>query len=103
TPSTRQCAGAPLAASTHTGADSVTLRTGSPIDATGMEAPRRSAVHWAGAAVLLATGCAAAALAVKSEIPIRTAGRLTYLLPRAAANCLRCSDHCESWQRLQSS
>ena len=44
-PSTRQCAGTPFAASTHDGADSVTLRTGSPIADGAIVAPSRSAVQ----------------------------------------------------------
>jgi hypothetical protein len=44
-PFTRQCAGTPLAASTHDGADTVTLRTGSPIADEAMAAPNRWAVQ----------------------------------------------------------
>jgi hypothetical protein len=44
-PFTRQCAGTPLVASTHDGADNVTLRTGSPIADVATVAPNRSAVH----------------------------------------------------------
>jgi hypothetical protein len=45
TPFRRQCAGTPLVASTHDGADNVTLRTGSPIADVATVAPNRSAVH----------------------------------------------------------
>ena len=38
-------AGTPLVASTHDGADNVTLRTGSPIADVATVAPNRSAVH----------------------------------------------------------
>src|SRR5690242_15575626 len=68
TPSTRQCAGVLLTASTHAGARRVTLRTGSPIEATGMKLPRRIAEHSAGVIVLLDGGCALAVLAARSEI-----------------------------------
>ena len=51
-PSTRQCAGAPLAASTQDGVASVTLRTGAPMAAGGTGVPRRSAVQSADAIAL---------------------------------------------------
>src|SRR6185369_3300538 len=63
-PFTRQCAGIPFAASTHDGADSVTLRTGSPIADGAIVAPDRAAVHsapvivFAPAVAELATGFA---------------------------------------------
>jgi hypothetical protein len=40
-----QCAGTVAVASTHRGEFSVTAETGSPIEATGMLVPSRSAVH----------------------------------------------------------
>jgi hypothetical protein len=52
-PLTRHCAAMPLAASTHDGADNVTLRTGSPIAVVGTELPRRSAVQSAAVMVAL--------------------------------------------------
>jgi hypothetical protein len=85
TPSTRQWAGTPAAASTHAG-DSVTLRTGTPIADAGIVAPSRSGVHSAavmagldaggigfvaGAAVRCATVTAEAAVR-----PIRNALRI---------------------------
>src|SRR5262245_28085096 len=51
-PLTRQCAATPMAASTHDGADTVTLRTGSPMAVVAMEAPSRSAVQSAAVSVL---------------------------------------------------
>src|SRR5688572_19873647 len=44
-PFTRQCAGTPFALSTHDGADSVILRTGSPIADAATDVPSRSAVQ----------------------------------------------------------
>ena len=65
-PFRRQCAGAPFADSTHDGADSVTLRTGSPIADGATDDPSRSAVQSAAvmvfptafATVAVATGLA---------------------------------------------
>jgi hypothetical protein len=48
-PFTRQCAGTPFAASTHKGADNVTLRTGSPMADGATDVPNRSAVQSAAA------------------------------------------------------
>jgi hypothetical protein len=59
-PFTRQCAGTPLVASTHDGADKVTSRTGSPMAEVATEVPNLSAVH---SAAVMAFPAAAAGVA----------------------------------------
>jgi hypothetical protein len=64
-PFTRQCAGTPLVASTHDGADNVTLRTGSPIADASTDVPSRSAVQ---SAVVMAFPDAIAGFGAATEL-----------------------------------